>query len=301
MRDPKLVDAMIISTLVGVIMMTLILFSEFIFVGQQSGRLTWPYGDLNPGTYIARLGLPVICILVGVMVSNINRTSISCLFLVTAFSCALILTGERINTLILCCSCMVSVGVVVGLRSRRFYTAVLTATIFLLLIVSSSNEIWDRMIVQFLANLPTHEGSPHFLIWRTAINAFGGHEFFGLGPANYRYLCEDLVAPDLRTYCSNHQHNYFLQIVVETGLVGLTLAVLMFYSIIRSCLPIGNAKQKNIASKVVFVVPLALFFPLQPAGDFFGQWLNIFVWFALALSLAIANNSNFPKNNRSID
>jgi hypothetical protein len=36
-------------------------------------------------------------------------------------------------------------------------------------------------------------------------------------------------------------------------------------------------------------VPLGLFFPLQSTADFFGQWNNIFLWSAVALSMAAIN------------
>ena len=35
-----------------------------------------------------------------------------------------------------------------------------------------------------------------------------------------------------------------------------------------------------------FVVPFGIFFPIQQFGSFFGQWNNLFIWFAIAFALS---------------
>ena len=48
--------------------------------------------------------------------------------------------------------------------------------------------------------------------------------------------------------------------------------------------------------RIAFVVPSALFWPLSTQSDFFGQWNNIFLWFAVALALALGNiNKDLPE------
>ena len=35
-----------------------------------------------------------------------------------------------------------------------------------------------------------------------------------------------------------------------------------------------------------FVVPFGFFFPIQQFGSFYGQWGNLFTWFAIAFALS---------------
>ena len=35
-----------------------------------------------------------------------------------------------------------------------------------------------------------------------------------------------------------------------------------------------------------FVTPLGLFFPLQQFGSFYGQWGNLFTWFAIGFAVS---------------
>ena len=39
-------------------------------------------------------------------------------------------------------------------------------------------------------------------------------------------------------------------------------------------------------SSTAFVIPLALFFPLQQFGNFYGQWGNLFLWFAVGFAIS---------------
>ena len=68
--------AMLISMGAGMMIMSGILFAEFMIVGQTRGRLTWPMADLTPGNYLAKAGLPFFCVLVALAVSAKNKIMI---------------------------------------------------------------------------------------------------------------------------------------------------------------------------------------------------------------------------------
>ena len=70
---------MFISIFIGMILMCLILILE-IFVEGPKERLTWPYGDLVPGSYLAKVSLPIFCVLIYTMINNFNKNSILSLF-----------------------------------------------------------------------------------------------------------------------------------------------------------------------------------------------------------------------------
>ncbi|NBR41105.1 MAG: hypothetical protein EBT93_17110 [Alphaproteobacteria bacterium] len=55
-KDKRLLYAMLMSAAAGLIVMCGILTAEILIVGQQHNRLSWPYGDLTPGNYVAKVG-----------------------------------------------------------------------------------------------------------------------------------------------------------------------------------------------------------------------------------------------------
>ena len=91
--------------------------------------------------------------------------------------------------------------------------------------------------------------------------------------------------------CHTHPHNYYLQILGETGLIGLVLATVMIASIIWTCFKANLARRGDVLAATCFVVPFGFFFPIQSTADFFGQWNNIFMWSSIAFALAVAHQA----------
>jgi len=118
-RDKRLLYAMLISTALGLVVMCGILTAEIMIVGQQGGRLSWPYGDLVPGNYVAKVGLPAFTIMVALAVS-INGRVAALSGILALFSMAIsVMTGERINLLIRACGGMLA-GLVWKPNWRRY-------------------------------------------------------------------------------------------------------------------------------------------------------------------------------------
>ena len=83
----------------------------------------------------------------------------------------------------------------------------------------------------------------------------------------------------------------------ETGIIGLLLGLIMFASIIWTCF---RARRKNFEcpmAATAFVVPFGLFFPIQQFGSFYGQWGNLFIWFAIGFALSQVQNFEKDRNN----
>ena len=110
----------------------------------------------------------------------------------------------------------------------------------------------------------------------------------GVGPATHRELCPDILVKTSEFRCDNHPHNFYIQLLTETGIIGLITGSLMIISITWAVFIGWRKNRNNVVAATAFVVPLGLFFPLQSTGDFFGQWNNIFMWSAIALALAAA-------------
>ena len=91
-------------------------------------------------------------------------------------------------------------------------------------------------------------------------------------------------------YCGNHPHNFYIQLFAETGIIGLIIGCVMFGSIIFSCYRARQDFFDCPMAATAFVIPFGLFFPLQQFGSFYGQWGNLFSWFAIAFALSQYQN-----------
>ena len=146
-----------------------------------------------------------------------------------------------------------------------------------------------RFVDKFIEQLPTGEHSGYYRAMAPAIDAWQQSPIFGIGPANFRHLCPELFDDPTGRFCQPHPHNYYLQLLAETGIVGLILGIAFVVSIIWCCYAPSKVNKNNIFAVVAWVIPLSLFWPLASTADFFGQWHNIFVWVAVSLALSSMN------------
>ena len=89
-----------------------------------------------------------------------------------------------------------------------------------------------------------------------------------------------------QNYCANHPHNFYLQIFAEIGVFGFFVAIAAFYSIIMCCYKARKNNPLCPMAMTALIVPIAFFFPLQQFGSFYGQWGNLFMWFAIGFAVA---------------
>ena len=280
--------AMAISMLIGLLLMTGILIAEILIVGPQSFRLSWPYGDLTPGNYLAKACLPIFCVLVAIAVANKGKlSSIAAIISIITISVS-IFAGERINLI-----SRVFGGMLAGLSWKPKllpYSILICIEFAAVFGVFLFNEgLASRFGTQFVSQLPIHSESHYMQVWRGGIIAFQESPIIGIGPDVYRKSCPSLTEGIDNVDCQTHPHNFYIQLAGETGIIGLVSGCLMIGSIIFACFSYRRVDKNNIFTAVAYVVPLAVFFPLKSTGDFFGQWNNLFMWSAVAFALASGN------------
>ena len=110
---------------------------------------------------------------------------------------------------------------------------------------------------------------------------------FGIGTGNYSLVAYEGILDGYENVAPNiHPHNYYIQMLLETGLVGFILGVVFLWSIIWTCFKASLKNREDVFVATAWVMPFGIFWPIATSADFFGQWNNIFIWSAVALSLS---------------
>lgn len=286
--DRRLLYAMLISTGVGMFIMTGILTAEILIEGQKGGRLSWPYDDLVPGNYLSKVGLPAFTVMVALAIGAKPRLAsiMGILSLITIIMS--VLTGERINFLIRACGGMLA-GLVWKPVWNRYVILILIEIMAIMAVFIAVPGMETRFVDAVIHDIPTGPHSDYYRVMGGGLMAFHEAPIFGIGTANYRDLCAGILVDLDHFRCDNHPHNFYIQFLAETGLVGLFSGSVMICSIIWVTFKAGLQNRDNVVLATAFVIPLGLFFPIASTADFFGQWNNIFMWSAIALSLAAIN------------
>lgn len=288
--DKRLLYAMLAVTGFGLLVMCAILLAEFIIEGQKGGRLTWPYNDLVPGGYLAKVGMPVFVIMVALSLSRNKVIAASAVLLTLVNLTMSIFAGERINLLLRVCSAGLAL---LAWRVNKIRTvglcALAASAVALAFVLSPENA--QQFTVRFYRSLTSGFESDYFRVLGGGVAVFEQAMTIGIGPGNYRLLSEELLAglPHLRS--ENHPHNFYIQMLAETGIVGAVAGTAFLWAIIWKCLTARLREPSNVVSATAFIVPFAVFWPIATTADFFGQWNNIFMWSGVALALAAAHRA----------
>ncbi len=290
-KDREIRVLMLMSMLIGMLLMCGILIAETLI--EPKPRLTWPYGDLIPGGYVAKVSLPLFCILMATAVSKKSKASIFSGMIVLVSIIVIVLTGERTNFLLLACGGIIASFVwkpkFIIISSLIFIEVIGVLALFL-----SRPDLSRRYGEAFLNSIPitnTSNNNEYWGAWRGGIQQGLINPIKGIGPSGTRNTCANLDTnlPEWlpgRNYCGNHPHNFYIQLFAEVGAIGLLLGCVMFGSLITTCYKARFENFNCPMAATAFVIPFGLFFPIQQFGSFYGQWGNLFIWFAIAFAIS---------------
>lgn len=129
----------------------------------------------------------------------------------------------------------------------------------------------------------------HEYQYKAAWKMYLANPVFGIGPKNYRKECSNLryyddkipLSNNIPKSCTSHPHNILLQIMAETGTVGLIIyiiiLILLTYKIILSIRNYNNNKMAKLNILIITGILMSLF-PFIPSGNIFNNWLMIILF-----------------------
>jgi O-antigen ligase len=134
-------------------------------------------------------------------------------------------------------------------------------------------------------------------LYNTAFNMFVNNKFSGIGPKVFRVECKNNKYNAGLSSCNTHPHHTYLQLLAETGLVGFLTIFIIFLFLIYNFMKHLFFKMKN---KMLFSDSQLCFFsmilitlsPLNPSGNFFGNWLNVIYYLPVGFILYNLNKKN---------
>lgn len=114
----------------------------------------------------------------------------------------------------------------------------------------------------------------HTQIYASSLQMFSEKKLFGHGVKSFRDVCGKYNG------CSTHPHNFYLQALAETGIFGFLILFGFFikisYELLFKLKLILFDKKKEIKySYYLSLGMFSLFFPLQPNGNLFNNYLLI--------------------------
>jgi O-antigen ligase len=274
---------------------------------QNNFRITSFFGkDEVLGSYCVRL-LPLTIFLVILCFNNSIKVKRYLLISLIIISSVIVLfSGERTSLVLFILLVLFLFSSSFNFRKLLIIPIIVSAIIFISVIFESDkikNRIIDSTINQLGLNKEserlvifskTYEG--HYLI---ALNMFKEKPIFGHGSKMFRFYCtkeENFVATNA---CTTHPHNFYLQILAETGIIGfLFLSSIFFYILflfIKNFYFQLKYKRQLITDfgLCLLATYFITFFPILPSGNFFNNWLSIIIYYPLGFLIYIIKKNKF--------
>jgi len=209
-------------------------------------------------------------------------------FLFILVETLIFMSGERAAFFYLNLSTIFIIILIKEYQKFRLVTFII-AIICVTTIGINSPKLTDRMILTPAKEMGFITSSNDIFIFssihdgyfRTAYNMFLDKPIFGHGPKMFRVLCKNKKYAIGEFPCSSHPHNFYMQLLAETGIIGFSFLFFLFCFVIYSALKhfksIVLKKKRHLTDYQVCLLSCLLVttWPFAPNGNFFNNWLMI--------------------------
>ncbi len=128
--------------------------------------------------------------------------------------------------------------------------------------------------------------SGHETLYRTAFNMFLDRPIIGHGPRMFRIKCSDpkyaeIVITSKHGSCMTHPHNFYIQLLAETGIIGFFFLFFLFIYISFLSIKylyfnfVKKTKIYSDSNICILACLLITTWPIIPNGNFFTNYLII--------------------------
>ena len=250
-------------------------------------RVSSFFGDeLIMGSYLSRLFPLLFALFIIKKKKKYEIYFIGILFILV--DVLIFLSGERAAFFFLNLSTVFIIILIKKYQKFRLITFIIAFICIFILSLNSSN-LTNRMFKGPAENMGIIEGSresvifspQHDSLFRTAYNMFKDQPIFGHGPKMFRIICKEEKYATGVTPCMTHPHNFYIQLLAETGIIGFLFlsSVLSYLSYIslRQLKSIIFRQKRPLTDYQVCLLAgiLITVWPITTTGNFFNNWLMI--------------------------
>ena len=113
--------------------------------------------------------------------------------------------------------------------------------------------------------------------------------------------CLEFIVKRGEHTCYKHipPHNFYAQMLAETGIMGFFLLISIFlyicYLFLKNLFFLIFKRKPLLTDEAICLLSFYFMtlFPLLPSGNFFNNWLSIIIYYPLGILIYIINNKKF--------
>ena len=277
----------------------------FKIIGSSSARISSLFGDeLILGSYISRLFPLLFALFLVKQKQKFEIYFIGLLFILV--DVLIFMSGERTAFAFLNLSTIFIIILIKDYQKFRLVTFIIAIVIITILSLSSS-KLSNRMFVDPAKDMGfSSKGEmifftqAHTSLFLTAYNMFKDKPILGHGPKMFRIKCSDPKFSVGIYPCNTHPHNFYIQLLAETGIIGFSFLFSAFFYVLycafRQFKSVVLKEKRYLSDYQVCLLSgiLITTWPFVPNGNFFNNWLII----TYSLPIGFYLQSIYSKKNK---
>jgi len=255
------------------------------------------------GGYINGFYLIIIGFLFYLNNKILNNYKYIILIFTIFFITAIILTGERSNSIKAILGFFLFYFLNDHFKFKEKILSVLLLVLVFIFLLNTSNflklryggQFFKPIISIFQSNndiIIEREANKNVYIslYQSGFEVFKKYKIFGVGNKNYRVeTCSNEKNP--KYLCSTHPHQLYFEFLAEHGIVGSLILIFILFSLMLSKIK-TILSSKNYLQLGCLTFLLTSFIPLLPSGAFFADYNLTIFWINLSIMYAVGNKTN---------
>jgi len=284
-------------------------FNIFKFRLERPDRLGGLFFDeLILGSFLSKM-IPLF-IMLSIINKKIIKVNYIYLFIFLAYFLTF-LSGERASFLLFSLYLILIFPFFISFK--KFLILCLLFLVLFFLSISTNKNLKSRWIDQMKMHIIYQDEKTkvlmpdHIGLFISALDIFKKNIILGSGVKTFRVNCEYINKEkknELKKFlnnvqfCSTHPHNYYLQLLAETGLFGFLFILMIFGKLIfiyfsqLYSLKYKKDKSKTKAYGCMLSALIVYLWPLTTTGSFFNNWNSSILYLTIGLFLFAQSNES---------
>lgn len=261
-------------------------------IAEEQYRLSGPFNNDVAGTFIAKTSLPLLGWWLTWSTAKGHFSWIIGGALAALIGLVIMLTGERMAFGTYGLGLLILIVSVKQIRLPLMLIGLIVA-VGIGSTIMTSPSLYKRFVSHTLSDLDDFWSGRYGIIFVKAFHVWRDEPLTGVGLKNFRNTCE---VPNfdhqgsVETWCFTHPHNPYMELLAETGVVGLGLFLAMIGLVLRQLSVAWQKERPDFPLIVSTSASLLLFlWPFLISKSLFSNWNAMLFWLMIGLALALTS------------